>query len=141
MALLGRLSFVKRRSEGYVVRPEDMSELPMEPETGLDELYLARTENRHLQETIRVMRDELEQMQMDKEASLQQAVTIATDEITQLKAMITALRHELERNQSSYAENMQEVERCARDEATQLQQTIRVLRQGLGERDARFATE
>ena len=61
--------------------------------------------------------------------------------ITQLKAMVTALRHELERNQSSYAENMQEVERCARDEVTQLQQTIRVLRQGLGERDARFATE
>ena len=51
-----------------------MSELPMRPEAESDQLHLALTEIRHLQDTISALRQELEKLQADKEESVQRAV-------------------------------------------------------------------
>jgi hypothetical protein len=92
-------------------------------------LSLARLENRHLQETIRALREALEHMQIDKENSVQNAVTTASQEIAQLKATITAQREAMERLQITYEEKIQALERRSRDEGQQLQQTIVALRE------------
>jgi phosphoglycolate phosphatase-like HAD superfamily hydrolase len=101
----------------------------MEPHAEPEALSLARLENRHLQETIKALRDALEHMQIDKEDSIQNAVASANHEIAQLKATITAQREAMERLQAAYEDTLQALERRSRDEVQHLQQTIVALRE------------
>ena len=57
-----------------------------------NELYGLQTENRHLQEMIGALRDEMEKMRIGEQVRLQKALAAANDEIGQLRNMIVALR-------------------------------------------------
>jgi HAMP domain-containing protein len=97
--------------------------------TDADELYLSQTENRHLKNTIVALRDELENMRIQHEENVQQALVSANDEIHQLKAAIVAMRDELEHSRAGYEDQIQNIHRTARDEINQLHQSIWVLRE------------
>lgn len=114
-----------------------MSKSRVEPQAAPDELHLARTENRQLEETIGALRDGLEGMRFDKDRGVQQAVADANGEIAQLKATVTALRDELERNKYTHEGAMAERDRASGDERGQLQQTIVALRKQIENCDAK----
>ena len=61
-----------------------------------DEVRALMNEVRNLKNTARALRDALEQAQIDRERSVQEAVREAHNEITQLKATAGALRDGLE---------------------------------------------
>jgi len=107
----------------------------MEPESDAQELYLTQTENRHLKDTISVLREELEKMRIDHETNIRNALLSADSEILQLKSTIVALRDELERIQIRHDEKIQHMEQMAGDEMNQLQQTVKTLRQQLEEHE------
>lgn len=96
-----------------------------------DELSVAQAENAQLKATIIALREELEQMRIDKEFGVQQAVAANSDEVAQLRATIASLREGLEARDAEHLQKVQDIERAARDEARQLQETIRLLRDQL----------
>ena len=61
-----------------------------------DKLYVAETENRHLKDTIAVLREKLELLSNEKAEAVRKAVSSANDEILQLRTAIVSLRDELE---------------------------------------------
>ena len=89
------------------------------------------TENRHLKDTIAALREQLEALRYENEASVQKATAAAKAEIVELKASIVALREELERRTAGFEEGLQEERREHRDELNQLKRTIRELRDAL----------
>jgi predicted nucleic acid-binding Zn-ribbon protein len=95
------------------------------------ELYGLQTENRHLQEMIGALRDEMEKMRIGEQERLQKALSSANDEIGQLRNMIFALRDELDRRKIEAEEKYRAIEQAARDEAKQLHEMIRTLRDQL----------
>ena len=60
------------------------------------ELSLLHAENRHLKDTVAVMRQSLELLVLDKNAAVQQAVAASQGEIENMKAAVVALREALE---------------------------------------------
>src|SRR3546814_4999252 len=84
-----------------------MNSIESKSRTEDEALFLAQTEVRHLKESIRALRDELERMRIDKETGIRQAVAAAGSEAAQLKATITALRDELEMKRIEKEENVQ----------------------------------
>jgi hypothetical protein len=92
----------------------------------LQVLYL---DNDHLKDTIRMLREELEKMQIRHEEELQTALRVKEDELQQLRGAIAALREELERSRLSHEDETRQVEQRLRVEIGQLQTTIRVLRE------------
>lgn len=109
----------------------------MTPEPDQHDLYRLQTENRHLQEMVVALRDEMEKMRIGEQERLQKAMVSANDEIGQLKGMISALRDELERLKIEYDGKCRDIELTARDETNQLHEMIRTMRdrlEGHGER-------
>ena len=94
----------------------------------LQVLYL---ENEQLKDTIGVLREEMEKMQIRHEADFQEALRAKEDELLQLRAAIAALREELERNRLSYEDETRQAEQRLRIEIVQLQTIIRALRERL----------
>ena len=92
-------------------------------ESEASQLHLAQTEIRDLMATIAAMRDELESMKLDKETSVQEAVSAANDEIRQLQATAAALREELELLQIDKEESVQRTVAEGNDGKIQLQET------------------
>jgi hypothetical protein len=90
-----------------------------------------QTENRHLQEMIGALRDEMEKMRIGEQERLQHALAAANEETGQLRNMIVALRDELDRRKIEAEEKCRAVEQAARDEAKQLHEMIRTLRDQL----------
>lgn len=93
-----------------------------------DELYLAQTEIRHLKDTIRALREELEKEQAGREDAVQAAVAASLEEIRQLREMIQSLREQLEALLASKEQAVQAVVATSHNEARQLQATIGALR-------------
>ena len=97
------------------------------------QLLLAQTAIRDLMVTVTAMREQLELMTLDKETSIQEAVSSINDEVRQLKATAVALREELEILQIDKEESIQYTERTFRDENNQLQEAVAALRTQLEE--------
>ena len=105
------------------------SEMTMEPQR--EPLYLAQAENRHLQETIRLLRDELERVRHASLDDVRQADRSAHNNILQLQHTIATLRDELEQMQLAKEADIQQAIRSANNEILQLQETVTVLRDEL----------
>ena len=69
----------------------------MKTEPKNKELLSLQKENRHLKQSIAVMRDQLEGMKIAREEAVQNTLRAAQDEMTQLRATIAAMRDELEK--------------------------------------------
>jgi hypothetical protein len=98
-----------------------------------DEEYSVLAENRHLKDTIAVLRDQLEAMRYQQDEAIQKAVASSSDEISQLRSALSALRETMETKAAEYAASLQEERRLHRDELEQLQRTIKALRESLTE--------
>lgn len=96
-----------------------------------DEAYAVLTENRHLKNTIAVLRDQLEALRNGRDEAVQKAVALANDEIAQLRSAVSVLREELECKAAEYLDALQEERRLHRDELNQLQRMIQELRDAL----------
>jgi hypothetical protein len=92
-------------------------------------LTLVHLENRQLQETIKVLRETLERLQIDAEERVQHAVAAANHDLVQLKAIIAAQREAMEHLKIRHEEHLQALEGRHRDEMQQLQHTIVALRE------------
>jgi hypothetical protein len=99
----------------------------MAPESDQMDRYSFQAENRHLQEMIAALRDEMEKMRIGEQERLQKALALANDEIGQLKGMSNALREELERREIEYERKCRDIEQVSRDEAQQLHEMIRIM--------------
>ncbi len=101
-----------------------------------DKLHIAQIENRHLQNTIQALRDELEAMRSANEAAVQAAVASGSNEARQLHATIGALRTELEQTVFRQAGEIEQARRAAHDELRSLRETVAALRENLENRPA-----
>ena len=93
------------------------------PEKSLDEpdeLIEAQAEVRHLRETTLILRKELEAQRYEKDAAVQGAVQLSSDEIIQLKSTATSLRDELENLRFGKEAAVQEAIQRSTDEIQQL---------------------
>jgi len=88
----------------------------MELKSSTNELYEVQTENRHLKDTIRALREELEKERYNCENRVQKAVASANDEIVQLKSIIQALRDGLEQQKIEFKDKIQNIEQTTQDE-------------------------
>jgi hypothetical protein len=107
--------------------------MPMNDRPDREQLQLLQLENAHLKDTICVLREELEKMQIRHETDLQGVLRAKEDELQQLRAAVEALREKLERNGLSHEDEKRQAEQRLRVEIVQLQTTIRVLRERLAE--------
>lgn len=96
-----------------------------------DELLKVQTENRHLKDTIRALREELEKEHYRYQEGIQKAVSAANDDNIQLKKTISAIRDEMEKMRFDRIEIEQEARAGVNDEITQLKLTIKALREEL----------
>ena len=96
-----------------------------------DKLYEARTEIRHLKNTIQALRDELEAMRVGKDEAVQAAIAAGANEARQLQATITALRTELEQKIFQHLDDLERQKHLANDELRLLRETIAALREEL----------
>ncbi|HIO21049.1 MAG TPA: hypothetical protein EYN18_01450, partial [Nitrospirales bacterium] len=64
----------------------------MTTQAEVSETYQLETENRQLKETILLLRQQVEEMRIDKEQSIQHATNARANEIAQLHDTIHALR-------------------------------------------------
>lgn len=87
----------------------------------------------HLRETVRALRDALEEERRARDAEVQAARQAAHDETQQLRQTIQALRDELESISGTHQQKMQAIARGHRDETRQLHETIQALRERLEE--------
>jgi len=106
-----------------------------EGSTDRDELHAAQLENAHLEETIHVLREELEKAQIRHDTDLQELLRLKEDELQQLRATIEALREELERTRLNDDAEKSALEGRLRDEIAQLQAAIRAMRERLAEHE------
>jgi len=83
-----------------------------------------KAETNPSQEDIQELEDKLQQLQIEKEEDIQQAVAGVTDEASQLKSTITALRDELEKKQTEKEESVQQTKALFSNENVQLKETI-----------------
>jgi len=107
------------------------SGIKMEPQPERDELYSALTENAHLKETLRALREELEKLTVEKEERVQKAVVTANNEVVQLKAIAAALRDQMEKMEYDKSESIQNALANANDEIIQLKTMAIALREEL----------
>lgn len=96
-----------------------------------DDLYVLQTENRHLQEMIGALRDEMEEMRIGEQERIQKALASANDEIIQLKNTVVALRDEMDRRRGEHEEKCQAMELATHNEIKQLHEMIQTLREQL----------
>ena len=78
--------------------------------SGSDDLYTVQTENRHLKDTIYVLRKALDDLKMSNQEAIRKAVSNATDEIAQLKATVNALHERMAAMKFEEAEKIQTVQ-------------------------------
>ncbi|MBT3627283.1 MAG: hypothetical protein HN527_04240, partial [Rhodospirillaceae bacterium] len=80
----------------------------LDPDTSAPSLeHELEVDNRHLQQTIGALRDQLERTQLEKSEAVQRAVAALSDELAQLKATANALRDRLERERLDSQEAVQ----------------------------------
>ncbi|HIA14094.1 MAG TPA: hypothetical protein EYN74_04270, partial [Nitrospirales bacterium] len=82
----------------------------MTTQAEVSETYQLETENRQLKETILLLRQQVEEMRIDKEQSIQHATNARANEIAQLHDTIHALRNTLEAEQSDKERSIQAAE-------------------------------
>jgi DNA-binding protein H-NS len=93
----------------------------MEQSSQADELLAARSEIRHLKNSLVALRSQLEATQFEGQENVQRAIAEGHDEITQLHETAVALRAELENLNHEKDQAVQEADLAARpgrDKAT-----------------------
>src|SRR5712671_6496849 len=88
------------------------------------QLRSAHADNRHLQETIAALRNELEAAQDNKNASAEIVRAELGKEVVQLRATAVALREELERTRAEREAAVAQALGTANSEITHLKATI-----------------
>ena len=103
----------------------------MQVQAESDELTVALGEARTLKDTVRALRDTLEQERIDKERAVQGAVAEAHNELVQLKATAAALRDGLEQARIDREKAVQLAVVAGAEEITQLKSAAGALRETL----------
>jgi hypothetical protein len=113
----------------------------MKTEPKNKELLSLQKENRHLKQSIAVMRDQLEGMRIAREEAVQNTLRAAQDEMTQLRATIAAMRDELEK--ACYEKDciIEQQAVDSSDENKQMKDAITALRSELDRREAAHQEE
>jgi predicted nucleic acid-binding Zn-ribbon protein len=93
-----------------------------------------RNEVEHLKNTIYVMREQLEQAELQRLRAGEAAAAEMNILAAQLQSIIVALREELERQNAQHEDAIEALKRAAREDVTQLQDVITALRQKLEEK-------
>lgn len=92
------------------------------------EVLSLRTQNRHLKETVRALREKLEEMQREQSRRIQEGLAASQEEISQLKGTVVALREEMEKRLAQYEKDRQAAELAHGQRVRQLKETILALR-------------